>query len=43
MCKEGSILDYMGVVSLEQLMTIMNSEFIGISEEEDIILIGARN
>ncbi len=43
LCKEGRILDYMGITSLEQLVTIMTSEFLGTAPEEPVLLVAARN
>lgn len=43
LCKEGRILDYMGITSPEQLVTIMTSEFLGTAPEEPILLVAARN
>ena len=43
LCKAGRILDYMGITSLEQLVTIMTSEFLGTAPEEPILLVDARN
>lgn len=42
LCIGGKVLDFSNTLSLEQLMTIMRSEFLEANPEEEIILISAR-
>lgn len=42
LCIGGKVLDFSNTMNLEQLLTIMRSEFFGLSENEPIILIAAR-
>lgn len=42
LCIGGKVLDFSNMLSLEQLLTIMRTEFIGIDENEEIILISSK-
>jgi len=42
LCVGGKVLDFSNIISLEQLITIMRSEFEGVSPNEEIIMICAR-
>jgi len=42
LCIGAKVLDYSNTLSLEQLLTIMRCEFIGVGKDEPIILISAR-
>ena len=43
LCIEGKVLDFANTISLEQLKIIMSTEFVGVSPDETIILVGARS
>lgn len=43
LCIEGKVLDYANTVSLEQLKIIMSTEFVGVADDEEIILVGAKS
>ena len=43
LCIEGKVLDYAGTLNLEQLKIIMGTEFVGVDENEEVILIGAKS
>lgn len=42
LCIGGKVLDFTGVPDYEQLITIMNSEFLDSEHDEEIIVIGSR-
>lgn len=43
LCIGGKVLDFSNTISLEQLKTIMATEFIGVEPDENVILVGARS
>lgn len=43
LCIGGKVLDFANTISLEQLKTIMATEFIDAMPEEEVILVGARS
>lgn len=43
LCIEGKVLDFEGTVSLEQLLMIMDSEFVDINPQEPVIIIAAKS
>lgn len=43
LCIGGKVLDYGGMMSLEQLFVVMKTEITGLDPEEEVILMGARN
>lgn len=43
LCIGGKVLDFTNTISLDQLKTIISTEFIDVGEEEEIVLIGARS
>ena len=43
LCTGGKVLDYAGMMDLDQLYLVVDTELITLEEDEEVILIGAKN